>query len=292
VIRSGTGRVANAQATFGLAAPAVTPTRVRTTGNLNGVQLLLTDETNVEPSSTVKFFVTGGLFFSIDKLPGLHRGVAQIRRRYNFGSRDVLKFSTRERPRHVTAEDFAAAKDAVITLCQNLGCRFIAYVILHRLINRSTKIEWALDAVLRSFDHYLREHAEPGIVIFDRPPVASPNGYMAARFCDGLQFRNGRVKLDRIQLLGMTCANASHASSAMDIVLGAFRYAINDRRRTPICTALMQKVVPLMWGDRDGERLRILERGLVLRPLRSHIRVEAYRAEYEKLVNHINALIA
>jgi hypothetical protein len=54
----------------------------------------------------------------------------------------------------------------------------------------------------------------------------------------------------------------------------------------------MQKVFPLIRGDRAGEAIRVLGRGLIFRPARSHIRVVAYRAEYDELLTHLNALLA
>ncbi len=60
------------------------------------------------------------------------------------------------------------------------------------------------------------------------------------------------MPLDRIKLLTSTCTNASHASSAMDVTLGAFRYCINQPKNLPAARAMMAKVVRLIWHERRG----------------------------------------
>ena len=98
---------------------------------------LLTDETNAEASAKAKFFIYGGLFFPLDKLPDLDRHVETIRAKAGYKLGDSFKFDTNFRPKHVSIEASTEAKKEVVQLCLDLGCRFIALVILYRILDQS-----------------------------------------------------------------------------------------------------------------------------------------------------------
>jgi hypothetical protein len=110
------------------------------------------------------------------------------------------------------------------------------------------------------------------------------------RFTDGLIFSDEeRVPLDRIKLFTSTCINASHASSAMDIVLGSFRYCINEPRNLPAARTMMANIIKLIWCDIQGDEIHVMEKGLIFRP--KTVAVASYKAEYDGLLEHINALL-
>ena len=97
------------------------------------------------------------------------------------------------------------------------------------------------------------------------------------------------MDLNRIVMFSATTMNASHASSAMDIVLGSFRYAINDPQNKDAASEVMKNVVRLMWHrEHDGEKY-LGERGLIFRP--KEVRSDGIRAEYDKLKTYIGELI-
>src|SRR5207245_4683908 len=132
-----------------------------------------------------------------------------------------------------------------------------------------------------------------GIVAVDRLPITADYRYLSERFCAGLGFPDGkRVALDRIKLLTATCVNASHASSAMDIVLGSFRYCINQPRNLEGARQMMVSVTKLIWARREGDNIIPWEMGVVFRPVYTEIKVASYRLEYDRLVEHINTLLA
>jgi hypothetical protein len=76
----------------------------------------------------------------------------------------------------------------------------------------------------------------------------------------------------------------------MDIVLGSFRYCINQPKNVGAARAMMANISRLIWCERDGETLHALERGLVFRP--KAIKVSAYEKEYHDLLTWINELLA
>ncbi|MEK6771267.1 MAG: hypothetical protein AABY62_06485 [Pseudomonadota bacterium] len=95
--------------------------------------LLLTDETNAVPSEKARFFVYGGLIVDLAALPQLDDLVAATRAKFGYKLGDLLKFDTNVRPKHVPLVAATAAKNEVIQACIDVGCKFIAYVVLHAI---------------------------------------------------------------------------------------------------------------------------------------------------------------
>jgi hypothetical protein len=260
------------------------------------VHILLADETNRQPTHNAKFFVYGGLILQMGDLPLLHDRIAQIRERAGYCAQDDLKFDTHARPTCVPQGAATEAKRQVLEVCRELGAKFIAYVALHDIIQRQDpddQLLFAANTVISQFNRYLRNVAhDDGICIVDNLPVKGSWQYLAEKFTVGLTVNDAHYPLDHIRLFAATCNNASHASSAMDIVLGTFRYCINNPANREAAATMMGDVVNLMWHERDGRTIKALGRGLVMRPKREHIRVDAYKAEYDGLIDHINQLLA
>jgi len=257
------------------------------------MHILLTDETNLNASNQAKFFVYGGLFLDAEQLPLLTDRITSIRANAGYQPTDEFKFDTRSRPAHVTIALAKDAKRQTIKACQELQCRFIANLVLHDIAKKKPQaalIEYGMNTVISQFHQYLREHDKHGIVAVDRLTNHAEYQLLAKRFTTGLELHTKTsVPLGRVHLFSATCTNASHASSALDIVLGAFRYCINDKKATTAAMDMMKTVVPLLWHERDGENIYALERGLVFRPKK--VQVPAYQTEYDNLLKHINTLL-
>ena len=255
------------------------------------MHFLFTDETNLPSDPTAKFFAYGGLIVPPGKLTPLHAGIVEIREAAGYRPTDELKFQTSARPGHVSVEQCTTAKNRVVELCTNLECRFIAYVVLHAIAkNRpiSEVVTWGASHVIGKFNFFLSTVTGDGVVVVDRLPGASEYSLLADRFTKGLTFPDGsQVQLDRIKLFASSCSNASHASSAMDIVLGTFRYCINQPKNVPAARAMMTNISKLIWCERDGENLYPFERGLIFRP--KDIKSGAYKKEYEDLLGSMNS---
>jgi hypothetical protein len=258
------------------------------------MHLLLTDETNLATERGAKFFVYGGLVCPMDRLLAIHEGIETIRKGAGYRVGDVLKFHTSSRPAHVSIEQATGAKNAVVELCIANGCKFIAYVVLHAIAKNTAQPELISNGanhVIGKFNIFLHEKADYGLVAVDRLPGAAEYSYLSDKFTKGLTFSDAApVALDRILLFSSTCTNASHLSSAMDIVLGSFRYCINDPSNVGAAKAMMWNVTKLLWCVREGTTIYAFERGLIMRP--KEIKVKAYQTEYDALIRHINALIA
>jgi hypothetical protein len=211
----------------------------------------MTDETNLEPGQDAEFFIYGGLFFPIDVHVKLNSEIDAVRRQAGYRADDRLKFDTRVRPEHVTVEAATEAKKQVVSLCLQLGARFIVYVIHHELARtetRDNRVCFGCNSVLARFQKFLRGENEYGIVLADTLPVTDGMEYLRSKFATGLTFADGRTsKLDRIALYGMTTVGASHAASAVDIVLGSFRYCVNNPRNKDAAGEMMKNVINMMW---------------------------------------------
>ena len=257
------------------------------------MHFLFTDETNLPTDPTAKFFAYGGLIIPPGKLADLHAGIAQIRRVAGYQPDDELKFQTSARPAHVSLESCTKAKNDVVELCTQLGCRFIAYVVLHAIAKKrplQEVIAWGASHVIGKFNYFLSTVPADGVVVLDRLPHASEYSLLTDKFTKGLTFPDGQqVALDRIQLFASSCSNASHASSAMDIVLGSFRYCINQPKNVPAARKMMSNITKLIWCERNGDELYPFERGLIFRP--KEIKVDAYKKEYGDLLAWINELL-
>jgi hypothetical protein len=256
--------------------------------------LLFTDETNLKPDGAAKFFAYGGLLVDSDRLPALHNGIEQIRKTAGYRPTDELKFDTRARPAHVEIAACTAAKAAVVELCIELGVKFIAYVVLHAIGKSKTPeelVKWGANHVIGRFNYYCGQNGTHGIVVVDRLPSGVEYAYLTDKFANGLQFpEDDPVRLDRIHLFAASAVGASHACSAMDIVLGSFRYCINSPKNLEAAKKMMVSITKLIWHERQGDKIYALGRGLVFAP--KNVKVDAYKADYDQLLGHINTLIA
>lgn len=255
--------------------------------------LLFTDETNLQATENVKFFSYGGLIVEATKLPELHSAISEIRMKYGYAPTDKLKFDTNARPKAVSLENATRAKQEVIQACIKLDCKFIAYVVLHAIAQKQDMakvIMWGASHVIGKFNYFLSCQNSHGIVAMDRLPDNVEFDFLAEKFTSGLSFQEDEpVQLDRIVLHSSTCLNASHASSAMDIVLGSWRYCINNPLNAMAAQEMMGNISKLVWCERNGKDIYAFEKGLILRP--KTIKVATYQAEYDALLNNINKLL-
>jgi hypothetical protein len=256
--------------------------------------LLFTDETNQRPAQDAMFFIYGGLIIPSAQLKELDNLIETARNDNNFCPGDKLKFDTRSRPSHVSIEQHRAAKKAVIDACLGLGIRFVACLVLHEIASNKTietLISWGANSVLCAFDRFLEEENATGICILDRVPFNGDFRYLEEKFQTGLIFSpRGTKRLERVHLFAFSCQGASHVGSAIDIILGAFRYCVNERERNQAARNLLAKIIRMMWHVRENNLIRIREYGLLFRP--KEVKVQAYKRQYDDFIQHLRTLLA
>ena len=257
------------------------------------MHILLADETNKTQSELVKFFVYGGILFPSTILSKLDEKISEIRINAGYKPVDVLKFDTNSRPEGVSIEEAKKAKQEVIETCKELGVKFIVHVILHDIAKNqpiSQKVYWAADYVIGRYHKYISEVSDDGIVVIDNVPEGGQYKYITHKFQVGLETPDKTIELPRIKLFASTCIGASHACSAMDIVLGTFRYVINNPNHD-VSIPMMMNLMSLIWHTRKGQDIYAIGKGLIFRPKLNEIEVQKYKDKYEQLIENINELI-
>jgi len=252
--------------------------------------VLLTDETNNQASVDVKFFAYGGLFFRFELLPELDAAIRSIRSHFGFKPTDQFKFNIKSRPEGMDPKAHTAAKDAVLDLCIEKDCRFISYVVHHAITNEEKaeeRLTFAADHILKAFHDFLDLSKDTGIVLMDSLPITKADAYLRDKFQVGLNYPKIGIKtpLHRIHLYGTTGIGMSHVASMIDIVLGSFRYCINNPKNPVVADKLFKKVLQIMWyQEADGKRT-VNNRGLILRPKK--VTNPEYRADYDSLIESL-----
>ena len=252
---------------------------------------LFTDETNKDPSEESEFFIYGGLIVSADKLTELHSRIASIRERHGYRPGDRFKFTTKGRPGHVTSEQHRLAKKAVLQDCSELGIKLAAYVVLHEIARKRMEKEligWGANAIAVEFDRFLEEQDSTGICVVDR--YQGDFEYLQEKFEAGLRRENGQTtRSDRILAFASSCDGASHAMSAIDIILGAFRYCVNDRDRGSAAREMFPMVARMLWQRWTGSKTS--HSGMfatLFWPRR--VRSPKYQRAYAELDEHLEVL--
>lgn len=195
------------------------------------------------------------------------------------------------------AEVHKSAKNAVIEACHTAGVKLIVYMIHHSILQPEWKAEYALNSVLVAFNGiFLRDQDDYGIVVIDRQPdQAGSYGMLKRKFLEGLSVGDSGFPgtLDRTVMFASICDGASHVSSAVDIVLGGFRWVVNEIDNPKVRATqrtIFTNVAQMMYGKEEDGRFKIRERGLILRP--KDIKVPKYQDDYDVLLAYFAELIS
>lgn len=258
--------------------------------------LLFTDETNLteQIDQGIKFFAYGGLIMPLDKMSVISDNIQKLRTEYGFKNTDSLKFDSNTRPKNITQSKFAEIKSKVIDLCVENECKFIVYVVLHKIAKKQgigKTIKWGADHIVGKFNHYLSQKKSHGIVFVDRLSDVGEYNFLSEKFTTGLILKDKTVSLNNIKIFSSTCDNASNLSSVTDVVLGSFRYCINRPLNEEAAKKMIKELIRLLWADKDGEGIDPFEKGLTFRPNPENIKIPSYKEEYEHLIDHINSLL-
>jgi hypothetical protein len=121
------------------------------------LHLLYTDEVNVDPENS-EFFVYAGVAVPGENAAALSTDIEKLRRSNGYVPGDLLKFNTRERPRHISPEQHLEAKREVMEAAAEHGVKLIASFLLHN-IAKTTGVDEArrneINRVCLHFNAYL-----------------------------------------------------------------------------------------------------------------------------------------
>jgi hypothetical protein len=249
--------------------------------------LMVGDEADAEQSRGQQFFVYGAIFVPHEAIKPLSDGVEAARVAAGFGPTDSLKFADKTRPRKMSKETFRAVKAKVIDLAAQHGVVFCAYATLHAIAGKRGHKNMVLcgaNTLLGKFNEFLGADQDSfGLVLFDRIPIDHPDPYLREKFQIGMIFSDGRPssRLERIVGLASTTDGASHLASVADILVGSWRYCVNEPEMDVAGAAMFPKLMDLMWKRTKNGKRYVRDFGFVLRP--QEVQVEKYKKAYDGL---------
>jgi hypothetical protein len=106
-----------------------------------------------------------------------------------------------------------------------------------------------------------------------------------------MTFDDGRPssRFDRIMGFASTTDGASHLASVCDILVGSWRYCVNEPEMDIAGKAMFPKIMDVMWKRKVGGELIVRDYGVILRP--QEVQKEEYKKEYEALRNRLQGYL-
>ncbi len=238
-----------------------------------------------------EFLVYAAVFFPSDRVLEVCKGISELRLKYGFTASDPLKFSTGTKPESVSREDHTSIKSDVLKLAAKLGCKTCCYVIPHAIARgqpHENRLKYGVNTLLIKFDQFLRESGNlPGTATFDRTEDYPQAAHLREISESGVNLENGSKRnLEYVVSLGTTQNGMSHLNSVTDIVVGSFRWVINEPDKDKVGAKLLAQLSNLLWGAiNDKGELVVQERGLVIRP--KVIRSQKYKADIDAFIERL-----
>lgn len=194
-------------------------------------------------------------------------------------------------------KDHLDAKSETLELLRNHRIVFLPVLVPHHVAERNpskTLVDWNANMAILLWERFLESVHDTGVCILDRRPGGDDGSYLRELFSKEPESPPGRdFSLKRTHLLGYTMEGASHLLSVLDIALGAFCYAINDRRQqqSKMASKMLKTVVGAMRQlELPGGQTVLEADGYAFLPLnKKTIRVQA---EYAELIEHWNRLLS
>jgi hypothetical protein len=256
---------------------------------------LFGDEADREQGRGQKFFVYGAVFVPAEKMPALHSEMENARKVAGLADTDSLKFASSTRPKAMTFQAHRDLKKAVMLLAREVGnVTFCAHVTLHELAqnrDHDDLVLWGANTVLSTFNMFLEESQSHGYAVLDRIPVEHPYRYLKEKFQIGLKFPL-KPLYGYIACSGFAHAvdGSSHMCSVADVMLGAFRYCVNEPNNPEAGKALFPTLMGMMWKRQRSGKTYVNDCGLVFRP--ANVKAARHQAEYAALVERLQSYLA
>jgi hypothetical protein len=253
------------------------------------------DEADKDAAKDKKFFVYGAVFVPTNSVLPLHAEVERLRIAAGMAATDSLKSGTNSKPESMSAETHRQLKNDVMKAAREKGnVRFCAQVTLHELArdrDHDDRVEWGANTILGKFNTFLREQSSYGFAVMDRMPVKTPYEYLKEKFEVGMTFPDKpSARLDRILGLSHGADGTSHLCSVCDILLGSFRYCVNEPDNEEAGKAMFPTLMKMMWKGKQGRKTEVREFGLCFRPLK--VDAPKFKAEYDELETRLEGYLS
>lgn len=257
--------------------------------------LMFGDEADREQAAGKKFFVYGAIFVPMKNVPALHDAIENARMAAGLTGTDSLKFASSTRPKEtMTIEGHRELKKKIMELARAVGdVRFCAQLTLHELARNQKHddlVLWGANTVLGKFNIFLTRENSHGYAVLDKIPVEHPYRYLKEKFQLGLTFPDkGPVRLNRILGFCHAVDGSSHMCSVADILLGAFRYCVNEPENEEVGKAMFPVLLSMMWKREHEGKQYVRECGLVFRP--RVVKEPKHQSEYDSLVGRLQGYL-
>jgi hypothetical protein len=257
--------------------------------------LMFGDEADKEAAKNKKFFVYGGVFVPTNSISPLHAEVERLRVAAGMAATDSLKSGTNTKPATMTAEKHRQIKNDVMKAAREKGnVRFCAQVTLHELARNQEhddRVQFGANTILGKFNAFLRDQGSYGFAVMDRMPVKTPYEYLKEKFQVGMTFPDRpSVRLDRILGLLHGADGTSHLCSVCDILLGSFRYCVNEPDNEEAGKAMFPTLMEMMWKVVQDGKPKVREFGLCFRPI--NVDVPKFKEEYDSLETRLRGYLS
>jgi hypothetical protein len=257
--------------------------------------LMFGDEADKDHTAGKKYFVYGAIFVPTNSIASLHAEIEKARKAAGYADTDSLKSSSNSRPKSVTTEKHRELKNTVMKIGREIGnIKFCAQVTLHELARNQQhddRVLWGANTILGKFNAFLKDEKAFGYAVMDRIPVKTPYEYLKEKFQVGMIFSDKRTaRLDRILGFAHAADGTSHLCSIADIMLGSFRYCVNEPDNEEAGKAMFPTLMNMMWKRTISGKTEVSECGLVFRP--KDVKEAKHQAEYEALAKRLGDYLA
>jgi len=258
------------------------------------MHLMFGDEADKDAAKDKKFFVYGAIFVPSNSISALHAEVERLRVAAGMSGTDTLKSGTNTKPTGMANDAHRQLKiDVTRAALEKGNVKLCVQVTLHDLArnqDHDDRILYGANTILAKFNQFLAAQNSYGFAVMDRIPVANPYDYLKEKFQVGLTQGGKPIgRLDRVLGFSHGADGTSHLCSVCDILLGSFRYCVNDPKNENVALEMFPKLMQMMWrGRRDGQETS-REFGLCFRPLK--IEVAKYQAEYDALETRLQGYL-
>jgi hypothetical protein len=215
------------------------------------LHLLYADEVNVSPNDS-EFFVYGGISIPGNRAGQLSDDIEVLRVKFGYRPKDILKFNTRERPRHIKSEVHAEIKREIMKVIAHCEVKLFASFILHNIAKKGPEEarRQEINRICFHFNGFLHRVGGHGLVLVDTFNDGQRDTILREKFSIGLKDLpySPTLRLNRILGFHLASIGTSNFCSAIDIALGSLRFAINcrmDANKYEIAMTLLKQIEPL-----------------------------------------------
>jgi hypothetical protein len=214
---------------------------------------------NVDPKHS-EFFVYGGIAIPGDRAAELSDDIETLRKLYQYQPTDPLKFNTRERPKHLNTKAHAEIKRLLIKCVAKREVKLFASFILHKIAKQGPEEarRREINRICLHFNTFLQRVDGHGLILIDTFNDGQRDAILREKFSIGVKGlpHSPTLRLDRILGLHVASIGTSNFCSAIDIVLGSLRFAINSRtdaNNYSTAMTLLKQIEPLCLRTNSGQ---------------------------------------